>query len=114
MFDKYGIEVNGLGEIIDSAVCLLGLSFLSLLLGVVIYVLVKSFEEGKERAAIRDEIERREALRKKKLENLKLENLEISLTDEDIDLLHLMTESNGTIKGTLGYVLREHLRSSIL
>ena len=41
MFDKYGIEVNGLGEIIDSAVCLLGLSFLSLLLGVVIYVLVK-------------------------------------------------------------------------
>lgn len=111
MFEKYGIEVSGFSEVIDSVVSLVGLVIISLILGVVIYVLVKSFDEGKERAAIRVEIERQEALRKKKLENLKLENLEVNLTDEDIDLLNLITEGNGTIKGTLRNILREHLRN---
>ena len=96
--------------IVETIATLISITFISCLIAITIYKLIQSWDYGKEKYELREQ----EALKQKRLENLKLENLEISLTDEDIDLLNLMTESNGTIKGTLGYVLREHLRSSIL
>lgn len=85
--------------------------FISALIGVTIYVLAKSWEEGKERYLEREEIEKQEQLNRKRLENLKLENLEINLTNEDVELLNLMTKRDGTIKGTLRGIVREHLKS---
>lgn len=106
-----------IGGFIDNITMIISVCFMSALIGVTIYVLTNSWEEGKERylerEALReiDEVEKkREDINKRRLENLKLENLEIKLTNEDMELLKLMTGNNGTARGTLRNILREHLR----
>lgn len=103
----------------DEISMIISVTFMSALIGITIYFLVKSWDEGKERYFERkalqenDEIERKqEEINKKRLENLKLENLEIKLTSEDLELLNLMTGNNGTTKGTLRKNLRDHLKVS--
>lgn len=107
-----------IGGFIDNITMIISVCFMSTLIGITIYVLVNSWEEGKERYLQRevlreiDEIERKkEEVNKKRLENLKLENLEIKLTNEDLELLNLMTKRDGTIKGTLRGIVREHLKN---
>ena len=85
----------------------ISLVFMSILIGITIYVLARSWNEGKERAEIKEQ----EELKRKRVENLKLENLEIKLTKEDMELLNLMTRVNGTVRGTLRNRIREHLKS---
>lgn len=89
---------------------IISISFMSALIGSTIYLLVKSWEEGKERYLIKNEIEKQEELKRKKLENLKLENLDIKLTNDDMEILNLVAGNNGTAKGTLRKLLRDHLR----
>ena len=90
---------------------IISIGFTSSLIGITIYVLAKSWDEGKERALARDEVEMRDELNRKRLENLKLENLEIRLTNDDMELLNLMTGVNGTVRGTLRNVIRDHLKN---
>lgn len=85
--------------------------FTSALIGITIYVLAKSWDEGKERYLEREEREKQEQLNRKRLENLKLDSLEINLTSEDMELLNLMTKRDGTAKGTLRNIVREHLKN---
>lgn len=93
--------------ILEQISMVISLVFMSILIGITIYVLVKSWNEGKERAEIKEQ----EELKRKRVENLKLENLEIKLTKEDMELLNLMTRVNGTVRGTLRNRIREHLKS---
>ena len=97
--------------IVEPIATLISLTFISCLIAITIYKLIQSWDEGKERYLANEENVRIEALNKKRLENLKLENLEIKLTSEDIELLKLMSGSNGTAKGNLRNVIREHLRN---
>lgn len=97
--------------IVEPIATLISLTFTSCLIAITIYKFIQSWDEGKERYLANEENERIEALNKKKLENLKLENLEIKLTDEDLELLELMTRSNGTVKGTLRNILRDYLKT---
>lgn len=93
--------------ILEQISMVISLVFMSILIGITIYVLARSWNEGKERAKIKEQ----EELKRKRVENLKLENLEIKLTKEDMELLNLMTRVNGTVKGTLRNRIREHLKS---
>ena len=93
--------------ILEQVSMAISLVFMSILIGITIYVLARSWNEGKERAEIKEQ----EELKRKRVENLKLENLEIKLTKEDMELLNLMTRVNGTVRGTLRNRIREHLKS---
>ena len=93
--------------ILEQVSMAISLVFMSILIGITIYVLARSWNEGKERAEIKEQ----EELKRKRVENLKLENLEIKLTKEDMELLSLMTRVNGTVRGTLRNRIREHLKS---
>lgn len=93
--------------ILEQISMVISLVFMSILIGITIYVLARSWNEGKERAEIKEQ----EELKRKRVENLKLENLEIKLTKEDMELLNLMTRVNGTVRGTLRNRIREHLKS---
>jgi len=98
--------------IVEPITTLISLTFISGLIAITIYKLIQSWDEGKERYLVNEECERKEALNKKRLENLKLENLEVKLTNEDMELLQLIAGKNGTAKGTLRNILREHLKAS--
>lgn len=93
--------------ILEQISMVISLVFMSILIGITIYVLARSWNEGKEKAEIKEQ----EELKRKRVENLKLENLEIKLTKEDMELLNLMTRVNGTVRGTLRNRIREHLKS---
>lgn len=93
--------------ILEQISMVISLVFMSILIGITIYVLARSWNEGKERTEIKEQ----EELKRKRVENLKLENLEIKLTKEDMELLNLMTGVNGTVRGTLRNRIREHLKS---
>ena len=97
--------------IVETIATLISITFISCLIAITIYKLIQSWDEGKERYLANEEYERKEALNKKRLENLKLENLEVKLTNEDIELLNLMTGINGTIRGTLRNIIREYLKN---
>ena len=97
--------------IVETIATLISITFISCLIAITIYKLIQSWDEGKERYLANEENVRIEALNKKRLENLKLENLEVKLTSEDIELLNLIAGNNGTPKGVLRNMLREHLRN---
>lgn len=91
--------------IVEPIATLISLTFISGLIAITIYKLIQSWDYGKEKYELREQ----EVLKQKRLENLKLENLEVNLTDEDLELLKLMSGNNSTVKGTLRKALREHL-----
>lgn len=108
----FGIDMHSVNNMIleQFSMCV-SVVFMSALIGITIYVLTKSWDEGKERALVREENEKQEELNRKRLENLKLENLEIKLTADDMELLKLMTGVDKTVRGTLRSVLRDHLKT---
>lgn len=107
----WSIDNTKLDSLAEQIATLFSITFLSMFIAIIIYALIRSWYEGKERALIKAKTEREEALKEKRLKNLKLENLEITLTNEDLELLNLMTGSNGTVKGTLRNILRDYLKS---
>ena len=86
--------------IVEPIATLISLTFISGLIAITIYKLIQSWDYGKEKYELREQ----EALKQKRLENL-----EVNLTDEDLELLKLMSGNNSTVKGTLRKALREHL-----